>query len=203
MYFVLIDFSVPSNCSFVIDDAEEEWVYNQRFDYIHARAIISCFKDPPSVLAKVYENLAPGGYFELQDPVMPFGSIDGSLEGTSLGEWQTMCMAAAAKLGRPWTNTKNWGKWMREQGFEDVVETPYFWAINPWVKGQKRKVQATILQQNLTEGLAAWGLSTLSRGFGWSKEKIDELLVKAKEDLKNTNIHSYVEVYVVYGRKPL
>jgi SAM-dependent methyltransferase len=194
--------SVPPNCSFRIDDAEDEWVYPCKFDFIHGRALISCFKDPAQVVSSIYAHLNPGGYFEFQDPVMPLKSVDGTLNGTSLDEWQTACMAAAQKLGRPWTNSKNYGKYMADAGFVDIVDKQYYWATNQWVRGKKQKLQARWLQENLQDGLAAWGLSTLSRGFGWSRERIEVLLAKARNDLKNPNIHAYAECYVVYGRKP-
>ncbi|PQE04462.1 hypothetical protein CJF31_00007286 [Rutstroemia sp. NJR-2017a BVV2] len=194
---------VPSNCTFVIEDAEEPWTYPSQFDYIHGRALVSCFRDPPSVIQSIYNSLLPGGYFELQDPIMPLRSVDSSLTGTSLDEFQKQCMAAAEKLGRPWTNGKNYGRWLREAGFEDVVEKSYYWATNQWVRGEKQKVQAMWLQENLREGLPAWGLSTLSRGFGWSKERIEGLIEEARKDLKDPKVHAYAECYVVYGRKPL
>jgi SAM-dependent methyltransferase len=31
---------VPSNVRFVIDDAEEQWAFNQKFDYVHVRVMI-------------------------------------------------------------------------------------------------------------------------------------------------------------------
>jgi trans-aconitate methyltransferase len=195
--------SVPPNCRFEIDDAEEEWIYSQPFDYIHGRALVSCFKDPPSIIASIFANLTPGGYFEFQDPIMPLKSIDGTLNGTYLDEFQTQCMAAAEKLGRPWTNGKNYGRWMREVGFEDVVEKSYYWATSQWVKGKTQKLQALWLQENLHEGLPAWGLSTLSRGLGWSRERIEVMIANARNDLRDPNIHAYAECYVVYGRKPV
>ena len=195
--------SVPPNCRFEIDDAEEEWIYSQPFDYIHGRALVSCFKDPPSIISSIFTNLTPGGYFEFQDPIMPLKSIDGTLTGTYLDEFQTQCMAAAEKLGRPWTNGKNYGCWMREAGFEDVVERSYYWATNQWVKGKTQKLQALWLQENLQEGLPAWGLSTLSRGLGWSRERIEVMIAKARNDLRDPGIHAYAECYVAYGRKPV
>ncbi|KAE9373877.1 S-adenosyl-L-methionine-dependent methyltransferase [Stipitochalara longipes BDJ] len=193
---------VPPHCRFEIDDAEEDWVYTRSFDYIHGRALISCFRDPPSVIAKIFANLTPGGIFEFQDPIMPLKSVDGTLAGTALDEFQTSCMEAADKLGRPWTNGKNYWRWMREAGFVDVVEKSYFWAINGWVRGDKQKLQAMWLQENLREGLPAWGLRSLSKGLGWEKERIDGLIERARGDLRNTAIHAYAECYVVYGRKP-
>lgn len=78
--------SVPPNCRFEVDDAEDEWTYNEPFDYIHARAIVTCFKSNRAMAQKIFDNLAPGGYFELQDPCLPMISDDGSLDGTPLGE---------------------------------------------------------------------------------------------------------------------
>jgi hypothetical protein len=55
----------------------------------------------------------------------------------------------------------------------------------------------------LREGLPAWGLNTLSRGFGWSKERIEGLIKEVRKDLKDPEIYTYIECYVVYGRKLL
>jgi hypothetical protein len=70
------------------------------------------------------------------------------------------------------------------------------------VEGKTRKLQARWLQGNLQEILPAWGLASLSRAFGWSRERIDELIALARKDLRDQNIHAYAECYVVYGRKP-
>jgi trans-aconitate methyltransferase len=64
--------SVPPNLQFEINDAEDEWVFSQKFDFIHGRALLTCFKDPSFVIAEAYKSLAPGGYLELQDGVFPF-----------------------------------------------------------------------------------------------------------------------------------
>lgn len=75
------------NCKFEVADAESDWTFDQPFNYIHTRAVLTCFKDNRAVLQKIYDNLAPGGYFELQDPCLPMLCDDGTLEGTALGEY--------------------------------------------------------------------------------------------------------------------
>lgn len=84
-----------------------------------------------------------------------------------------------------------------------MVEKSDFWATNQWVKGKTEKQRALWLNENLQEGLPAWGLYTISRAFGWSKEEIEELIALAQKDLSDPNIHAYAECYVVYGRKPV
>jgi len=47
---------------------------------------VTCFKNNRSIVQKIFENLAPGGYFELQDPTFPMKCDDGTLDGTPLNE---------------------------------------------------------------------------------------------------------------------
>jgi hypothetical protein len=37
--------SIPENCSFLIDDSEKDWVFSNKFDFIHARALVVAMKD--------------------------------------------------------------------------------------------------------------------------------------------------------------
>lgn len=47
--------SVPPNLTFEIDDIEEEWVYTQKFDYIHGRFLNGSLADWKGLIAKAYE----------------------------------------------------------------------------------------------------------------------------------------------------
>lgn len=53
--------NIPPNCTFEREDAEEEWVFNKQFDYIHWRLMLTCFNDFPAMIGKIYNNLKPGG----------------------------------------------------------------------------------------------------------------------------------------------
>ena len=61
-------------------------MYSQPFDFIHARAIVTCFKNNRQMAQKIFDSLAPGGYFELQDPTFPMKCGDETFEGTPLQE---------------------------------------------------------------------------------------------------------------------
>jgi trans-aconitate methyltransferase len=37
--------SVPPNCSFRVDNVEEDWIPEEKFDYIHSRAMVAGIKD--------------------------------------------------------------------------------------------------------------------------------------------------------------
>lgn len=70
-----------TNCEFIKEDSEQEWLYSHKFDYVHARFIFSCFDDPRKVISESYKNLNPGGWAEFQDATIEFHSMDNNLEG--------------------------------------------------------------------------------------------------------------------------
>jgi hypothetical protein len=92
-------------------------LYSQKFDLVHGRLLISCFKDPRHVLEQAFCSLAPGRYLEMQDAGFPMKAVDDSLEGTALWEWNMHIVEGAAKMGTPWTRVKEYKGWMKEIGF--------------------------------------------------------------------------------------
>jgi hypothetical protein len=48
--------------------------------------MVTCFRDNRAICQKIFDNLTPGGYYELQDPTFPMGCDDGTIEGTSIGQ---------------------------------------------------------------------------------------------------------------------
>jgi SAM-dependent methyltransferase len=91
--------SVPPNCHFEVDDAEDPWTYPQQFDFVHGRMLASCFKSHLEVFRSAFTALRPGGFLELQDSA-PFECIDNSDHGTAFERWKTTCLQGVAALGR-------------------------------------------------------------------------------------------------------
>lgn len=51
----LTDSSVPPNVEFEIDDLEEPWTFNKKFDFIYARMMTGSFSDWPRFFEQSYE----------------------------------------------------------------------------------------------------------------------------------------------------
>lgn len=100
--------SIPSNCRFEVDDFEDEWNYSVKFDLIHARAIVMCFKELVAVFKSAFDSLKPGDHLELQDVVLPHRAIDGTIKGTAMQTWTDLTIDAAAKLGTSWKLSGNY-----------------------------------------------------------------------------------------------
>jgi hypothetical protein len=161
-----LSLSVPENCKFEIDDAEDEWTFSQQFSYIHGRALMSCFTDPPSVFQKAFDALQPGGYFEMQDVFFKPHSFDGTVEGTALQKWNDKLIEGAKLIGRDWYCTPKYAGWMRDVGFEDIVERTFYWPGNTWPKGKKQKLMGMCMLTNGLEGLPA--ISSMYRLLLWN-----------------------------------
>ncbi|TKX23310.1 methyltransferase domain-containing protein 31 [Elsinoe australis] len=196
---------IPPNLRFIIDDAEDEWVYpDTQFDYIHLRLMAGCFVDPMKVVRQAYEHLAPGGYIEFQDYGLPLKCADGTLDGTHLKRWGELLCQAAANLGRPMGTdvSAHYRKWMEDIGFVDIEERHFMWPSNAWPKDPYMKELGRWNQVNILDGLEGFCLALLIRGLGWRKEEVDVFVAQVTNDIKDKRIHGYYPMPVAYGRKP-
>jgi ubiquinone/menaquinone biosynthesis C-methylase UbiE len=182
---------VPPNCQFEVDDAEDEWVYTKQFDFIHWRALLTCFSDPRSVIAQAYKQCTPGGYLELQDADFPFHCSDDTFAGTALESWTKGCVEAGIKMGRPWTNTPNLKRWMEEAGFEDVKEKIFHIPTNTWPKGRRAKELGIWFNADMNVAINT-SKALFMKILGWTPERVEAFFVDVMNDLKNKGIHAYM-----------
>ncbi|KAF4334953.1 mrna 3 end-processing yth1 [Fusarium beomiforme] len=195
---------VPPNVRFIIDDIEEEWQYSTRFDYIHSRMMNSSIADWASYAAKIYDNLEPGGYVELQEIDVFTRSDDNTLTPQhNLWQWAQLIYDASVKLGRPYFDPSNLKDVLTKAGFEDVTEAKFKWPTNRWPKDKKHKELGVWNNENGNFFLEAVAIAPLTRALGWSKEEVTVFIAQARKELNDPRIHAYWPIISVYGRKPL
>ncbi|KAF2104273.1 S-adenosyl-L-methionine-dependent methyltransferase [Rhizodiscina lignyota] len=194
---------VPPNLEFVIDDAEDPWLFRQKFDFIHVRLLAGSFKNWPTVIQSCYDALAPGGWLELQDYILPCEAPDESYAGTSLEQWNQVMLRAAAALGRPMDVADHYAEWMGKVGFTEVTERQFIWPTNTWPRDPKLKEIGKWNEVNMLQGLAGFSLALMTRGLAWSKDEVDVFVAKVRADMRDRRIHAYFRIPVVYGQKPL
>jgi len=193
---------VPPNCTFEVEDAEDEWAYSHKFDFIHGRALATCFKDHSTVFASAFKGLNPGGYFELQDGVLPLRCLDNSIAGTMMEKWGAMIMKGASKIGMDWTRSSRYKTLLEDAGFVDVQETWYAWPTNTWAKDNHHKTLGAWVNKDALAAVHGLSVAVLTRGLGMPAEEVDVICEQVKKDICNRRIHSYFPVVCVYGRKP-
>ncbi|KAK0636120.1 S-adenosyl-L-methionine-dependent methyltransferase [Bombardia bombarda] len=184
---------VPPNCRFEIDDSEDEWTFRTKFDYIHGRALATCFKEPSAVIKEAYSALTPGGYLEFQDGVFPIEYASEPPPDCPLAKWNQLLIEGSAVIGRKWNNVVNYKRWLEEAGFEDVVERHYYWPLNPWAKGRYYKTIGTFATEDLLNGLEGLSLKVIG-ALGWSADEIRDFLVDVRRDIKDPSLHAYMRM---------
>ena len=46
---------VPVNCSFRVDNAEADWILEEKYDFIHVRAMILAIKNWPRLIEQAFQ----------------------------------------------------------------------------------------------------------------------------------------------------
>ncbi|KAF4920664.1 putative urea carboxylase [Colletotrichum viniferum] len=193
---------VPPNVRFEIDDLDEEWTYSQPFDYIHTRGMNSCIADWKVFLTKVFDNLTPGGYFELQELEVFPRSDDGTLTPEcQLSRCMKYVHEAFEIFGRSFQEIPDLIRVMEDVGFVDVKMSLFKWPSNTWPKDPKYKELGDWNNENINNGFVAITMAPFTRALGWTKEEVHAFLPGVRKDLNDKSIHAYWPVYVVYGMK--
>ncbi|KAK1990410.1 S-adenosyl-L-methionine-dependent methyltransferase [Colletotrichum falcatum] len=184
---------VPPNVKFEVDDIEEDWIYSQPFEYIHSRFMNGSLADWKTFIANAYENLAPGGYFEIQEGDFTFESDDGTLNSEQpLYEFGRLIREAADRFGRTFVPCPDLVPLMVDAGFEDVVIRKFKWPSNPWPKDPYYRRIGEWNYHNFVDAAEAMALAPLTRGHGWTKEEVQVFLLGVRNDMRNPRIHSYM-----------
>jgi hypothetical protein len=189
------------------------------FDYIHGRALITCFRSHRTVFEHAFKSLRSGGYLELQDCDLPLRFIDDSGNGSALETWSQRFMTGGAALGKDFTRGRRYKELLEEIGFVDVVEKRTQFPIGTWAVGEKMKTLGAWMRMDMLAGLQAMSMAIMTRGLGMTPEEVEENLTNVKIEVESNKLHAYFPVYaslpsvefsgywfihriLVYGRKP-
>ena len=50
-----LEYSVPPNLTFYLDDLEDEWTFSTKFDFIYARMLTGSLRDWPKFMGQSFE----------------------------------------------------------------------------------------------------------------------------------------------------
>ncbi|KAF2089174.1 S-adenosyl-L-methionine-dependent methyltransferase [Saccharata proteae CBS 121410] len=193
---------VPPNCSFEVDDANEDWTYSRKFDFIHCRQHHCAIKEK-RLFQQALAHLEPGGWLEMQELAFPAGCDDDTLAADSaVARWSDLTLQASRLIQQDLDNPSRYGAWMKEAGFANVHVAMFKFPGNPWPKDKKLKERGLWMMQNHLDGLQGFALGLFTRVHGWSVEEVETFLVAVRRDIKDRGIHLWWPVYYVYGQKP-
>ena len=186
---------VPPNVHFEVDDLEAPWTYAQKFDFIHCRSLYGAIKNWPTLVRQVYESTKPGGLVEFCDIDTRLQSPDNSVAPDSaLATHNKLFQRLADEHGAEANPGSKLEGWVRDQGFTDVRVKHWPLPMGTWPKDKHLKEIGSWMYLQVTEGLESFVAFLISTRLGWSKEEVDVLCAKVRQQLKDPKCHSMLNL---------
>ncbi|KAH7183588.1 S-adenosyl-L-methionine-dependent methyltransferase [Fusarium flagelliforme] len=183
---------VPPNVRFIIDDIHEDWDFTEPFDYVHSRMMNFSIPDWPVYLKKIYDNLTPGGWVEIQEIDVMARSDDGTLKPDSaITKWCKLLDEASVKLQQPYKSLHLFKDILSEAGFTEIVDMRFKWPINHWPKDKKYKELGVWHHENAASALESVTMAPITRAFEWTVDEVQVLLASVRKELNDPKIHGY------------
>lgn len=185
------DFVRP-NCQFIVDNAEHDWCFEHKFDYIHSRMLTLGMHDWERFFMQCWEHLEPGGWLETHEVQFPPKRADGEgSKESAFIRWGEHVYEAAAKAGIDARASDKFTEQLQAAGFVNVDRADVQWPVKPWPKGKKNKFMGRLLYQNTLDAVPAIGTALFTRQLGWSKQQVDEDVAGVVRDVDDKNNHFY------------
>ena len=194
----------PANCEFLIDNAEQDWIFEERFDFVHSRMLLMGIHDWPRFFRQAWDALKPGGWVEMQEVQFPIATVDdGSVPPDApLLRWSQYVRDAAAKDGIDTMISTQFRAMLEERGFVRIKEVPIKWPVGPWPKGNKEKEVGRWMLENTRQFISAIALALFTKRLGWSTEAVEVFLVDVRKDLEDRRRHYYWQMRIFSAQKP-
>jgi len=195
---------VPPNLEFVIDDAEAEWT-GHKYDYVHIRMLAGSIMDWDRLLAQAFAHLNPGGWIELTEFEVWMYSYNDSLEldGPNIMKWQASLSDASQMIGKSFAVAVHLREWVEKAGFENIREDVRKVPCGPWPRDRRLKEIGLYQQQNMLDAASSYGQAHFTRVLGWSADEYAVFSATVRNELRNSKLHLYSNLYKVIGQKPL
>lgn len=131
---------MPPNCSFIVDNAEAKWVFENKFDFIHGRMLLMGIHDWRRVFKQAWDNLKPGGFLEVSNPEFPVCSAEKDIDPESpFYKWSSLIRDAAEKNDINTLIVRKHKQTLEDQGFVSVKVQGLKWALDSWPKVRERR----------------------------------------------------------------
>ncbi|KAL2120411.1 hypothetical protein VTJ04DRAFT_4438 [Mycothermus thermophilus] len=195
---------IPPNVEFIVDDIEDEWAHASDFDYAHFRFVNTTLRDNEGVLRKVFQNLKPGGWIEIQDILPRTASDDDTIPAHyAIRRFYSMIEPVVReRYGADLYLMDRMPQLLESTGFTNVQRRVFHIPLGEWPRDRHLRLIGALFRETVKEFVDAMAAKPLVEA-GYERDEIDELLKDVAEDLGNRRIHAYVPIHFVWAQKPL
>ncbi|PGG99464.1 hypothetical protein AJ80_09350 [Polytolypa hystricis UAMH7299] len=187
---------VPPNLHFFIDDAEADWVYEDKpFDFIHARYLSGAIRDFPRLIRQAFNCTRSGGWVQFADWDSVLYSDDKSTEGTAFESFNRITLTAFAKAGFNMSPGPSLEQWLTETGFINIKAKKFKLPFAPWGKDRKDKRLGINNFHQIDLGIESTAMAILTRYENWSPQDVQIMAAKSRHDARNPDIHGVFDFF--------
>lgn len=172
------------------------------FDLVHIRMLNGSIADWPSLYAKAFRHLRPGGKIEQVEIDFCPRSENGKMPATaSVVQWYNMLMEAMDRRGQPMRLAGDTKERLRNAGFVDIVETTIRVPFNPWSRDRHEQNIGRWFNLGMTHGIEGFTIAPFRRALGMPEAEVHDLIAKVKRDIATLQWHSYcvMSVFVSFA----
>lgn len=150
-------------------------------------------RDWPRLIDQAFNHLRPGGYLQLSGSVPDFRSDDGTLPADSAYiEMGQIYFDMSERVNLSGWEPTRWKEHLEKAGFEDVHERLLKIPTNPWPKDATLKKIGLFELHHFRETIG----NVFARGYeqilGGDPTYFQVLLARARKEVSNPNMHSWV-----------
>lgn len=91
---------------------------------------------------------------------------------------------------------------MKAAGFQDIKATTHKSPIGSWPQDKRLRIAGLFQRTAIMDGLRGISQRPLT-ALGWKPVQIEMFLINVRKDLMDLDIHAYLNLHMIYGRKPL
>ncbi|KAK5114621.1 hypothetical protein LTR85_010198 [Meristemomyces frigidus] len=188
------DLRVPPNCKFLVDDVNSDWVFAEKYNLIHSRAMTPGVRDWSRYFRQAYDQLKPGGYIEFHEVSVPAVCTEAASNPTPyLVQWSAGAAEAGHVSGLDFTAPKKLEGLLQATGFTNIKVQWQNWPVGTWAKGAKNKHIGRWWAEDLKTGVRSTA-ALFTRVHGWTVEEFEVFAAKVVNEIDSQEKHVWFEV---------
>ncbi|KAK1510259.1 methyltransferase domain-containing protein [Colletotrichum abscissum] len=193
---------IPPNVKFLVDDAEDEWLNGDDFDYVHLRSVAPALRKLDRVLTQAYEHMKPGAWIEFQELHGQVHCDDGTMpEDDKLEEFYELTVEAFAGLGIMFHIARDLRPHLEAAGFKDIHCEVKKIPVGTWPKDKTMRLIGQYMKGVVADAIPAFAGKPFE-AHGISNVESQVWQATAKKELEDRTKHRYLNFYFWYAQKP-